>query len=331
MPGDYRRPTKTTGLDWSTLKPRCTSCGKADSSVHVETGQCATCAAPPAPAPAPKTRNPRRGRRRATERATGSRRRAAQYPRAIGPRRRPGRPPIERAGRPIGLPRETRSDKIQLDGPAIAEAYQAGRTLRELADEHDVSSPTIARVLDEQGVVRRKQRVVYDETLIENVRRLYVDDHLDQAQVADRLGITTKVVQTAMARGDITPRESASARSQRGIGHPIKITPNIAQEILTRYTAGEAGPQIAKAFDVSAASIYHLLNKHGIARHGRRTPGLGHDGSIGLKARIADLGVTPHVINRWALEVGLLDMPKPGLPSAATVDAWEDAHTEAAS
>lgn len=312
MSGDYRRPVKSVGLDWAALAPTCRTCGRPDSSVNVETRECSTCGTPPAPAKPAKARPPKRGRRRATERPVSAR---ARKPRAIRPTRDPD------------APRAPRPDKIQFDVDALAAAYATGKTLRELADQHQVSAPTIARALDEAGVVRRKQRVNYSPELLESVRALYVNQQLDQASVAARLGITTKVVQTAMARGGIQPRESAAARSARGIGHPIKITPEIAGDILTRYTAGESAPRIARDHGLSAAAVYHLLTKHEIPRHGRRTPGLGRDGSIGLKARIRDLGVTAQEINRWAVAVGLVSS-RPGLPSAATVDAWEAAHRE---
>lgn len=333
---------KPRGLDWSQLKPACRACGTRTSDLNRD-DQCPACSprqapvpAPPAPRPRRAPRAPRTPRTRPVTSEDSADVYTGEWVR-VGGVLRPATPANLRAARraaaqydrPIGPPLRSGRDRIPLDGPALAEAYLAGATLAELADQQGVSAPTIARALDDQGVVRRKQRITYDEDLIARVRMCYADEQLDQAQVAERLGITTKVVQTAMARGGIEPRESASARSQRGIGHPIKITPDLADQILARYTAGEAGPQIAKDYGISAASVYHLLTKHSIPRHGRRTPGLGHDGSIALKARIAALGVAPRDINQWALDVGLLDMPKPGLPSGVTVDAYEDAHPRA--
>jgi transcriptional regulator with XRE-family HTH domain len=222
--------------------------------------------------------------------------------------------------------RSPRRDKITLDAAAVAAGYAAGKSLIELAEEFGVSHPVISRHLDEQGIPRRRARVTYTDDLIDQVRRLYVDEHLTQQQVADRLGLTLKVIQTAMERGQIEARESASALSQRGIGHVSKIPRDQHQSIVDRYRAGEPAPAIARDFDVTPSSIYPILDAHGITeRHGHRsTPG--HDGAAGLKARIRSLAVPVSDIKAWAVRQGLLEMVGPGLPPARVVDAYVEAH-----
>lgn len=239
--GHAQRPRKPKGLDWDALTPSCRQCGQKSSRLNRE-DTCPTCCAPPVQLEPKqrKTKATRRGKR-PTERRTP----------------RPPREPVARGVRP---------DKIRLDTEAVVAAYQAGRTLLEIAESLGVSAPTVARHLDEVGVVRRKQRMEYTPDLIEQVRALYVDERLNQADVAARLGLTTKVVQTAMKRGDITPRGNAAELSQSGMGRPIKITRDQWPSIVERYQAGETGPTIALSIGVTATSIYHILNASGVVR-----------------------------------------------------------------
>lgn len=222
-----------------------------------------------------------------------------------------------------------RRDKIRLPGREIAQAYRDGASIRDLADQHAVSAPTIVRHLDEQGVVRRKQKVDYTPELIEAVRARYVDLRMTQEAVAADLAVTTKVVQTAMAKGGIEPRESAAARSARGIGHSIKIPAEDHPEIIRRYQAGESAPAIAKTYDATATSIYPILTKHGITdRHCNRTlAGPAVDNASPIKKRLAELGVTSREVKTWAVRTGLLANVARGIPPRAVVDAYAAAHT----
>jgi len=273
MPGDYRRPTKTTGLDWATLAPTCTSCGRRDSTVHVETGICATCTGP---APAPKPAKPaRRSQRRTTERTNdagdsdnvyaggwvrqgGILRPRPQYEKPIGPRRRA-----------TGGPRDTTRP---VDDAQVITDYQAGQTPPTIAKNLGVTPKRIRAILDRAGIDRRDDRAghsrgrprKYDDHTRAEVARLYLEGY-SRRQVADVLGVPYKTVVTIMVRDGIQPREH---------------------------------------------------------QNGRR------DGSAALRQRIRDLGVTPREINRWALDNGLIDLPKPGIASRVVVDAWEQAHTE---
>jgi len=246
---------------------------------------------------------------------------------AAGPTRK-GKP--SKPSRHTAQPRRPRGpEKIRLDHQAVAAAYAAGQTLREIAAHHGVSPPTIARHLNEHGITRRKQKIDYTPDLIEQVRALYVDDQLTQDDVADRLGVSTKVIQTAMRIGAIPARETAVQRSQRGIGHNIKLSDAQRAEIIDRYTHHqESAPVLAEAYGVAAASIYAVLNREGITgRHNARRPGSGGNHATHVHQLIATTGATSREIKQWALEQGLVTRVTRGIPPLDVVNAYIHHHT----
>lgn len=119
--------------------------------------------------------------------------------------------------------RQGRSGPQRLVLPAddIVAAYKAGRTLGQIADDHDCSAPTIGRILEEQGVPRRGAPVPRSPELIEQVRHLYQDEHLTQVEIGERIGQTTKVVQSVMTEAGID-RRSAKARHGRDNARGLK-------------------------------------------------------------------------------------------------------------
>lgn len=218
--------------------------------------------------------------------------------------------------------------RIALPGEAIADAYLAGTSVADLAQQYDVSPPTITRHLDELGVTRRKQKVSYDADLIEAVRARYVDQQMTQDQVADALGLTPKVVQTAMVKGGIPARESAIERSARGVGHPLKIPYADHPSITRRYQEGESAPAIAATYGVTPTSIYQVLRKHGVTKR-HRQKSLAQSGNhyaSTLREQLTDLGITSHQVKTWALHNGLLDRITRGLPSQRLLEAYAEAH-----
>ena len=238
--GPSQRPPKPKGLDWAALTPKCRACGEKSTKLNRD-DWCPACAAPPAAAEEPQRPKPKRKTKRG-----GRARRASQPPREG---------------------RARRSDKITLDVDQVAADYAAGLTLAQVAEKHGVSHPVIARHLDQAGVARRGAPIAYTPELIEQIRTLYVDERLTQTQVADRLGLTQKVVQSAMRHGNIPARGDAVARSKEGLGgRPIKLNADQRTEIVRRYLEGETGPALGRAYGVSAVAIYHVLQRAGVDR-----------------------------------------------------------------
>lgn len=234
-----------------------------------------------------------------------------------------GRRPRKPARREHNGPR-----RMVLPEQDIVTAYQNGQTLAQIAADHGCSHPTIARVLDDHGVVRRKQKITYTPELIEAVRTRYEDQGMTQAQAADDLGVTLKIVQTAMIRGNIDRRESASELSMQGIGRVQKIPHEDYPTIIARYQGGESAPSIAKTYDCAHVSIYSILAANGVTeRHGHKTlAGPGQDRSAHIRDRIRATGATANEIKRWGLHQGLVERITRGIPNAALIDAYIAAH-----
>ncbi len=101
------------------------------------------------------------------------------------------------------------------DAAAIVQDYLDGQTAHAIAEARGHSTATVYRILRATpGVTLRDDRVgrsgskkkTYDPSVVDAVRRLYIDEQLTQAQVAERLDLTAKVVQTIMTRHHIPAR-----------------------------------------------------------------------------------------------------------------------------
>lgn len=296
-------PVKPKTFDWDALTPTCRDCGNKTGQVNALNGLCPSydpTHAVQAPAPAVRRRATgasgirRPGRRRRTEldvdaiiegytggqtinsiavalRASHHAVRDALLAAGIelrNDRTRSGRPRT----RPAPTPRRT------LDEQAIVAAYLAGASAPTIAAEHGTGPATIRRILDRNGVQRRDDRATRsggkrlsrDPGLVDRIRELYVSQQLTQTQVANIIGCSEKVIwRIVRDTPDITPHLSASARSAAGIGHPIKLQPEVHGDIIARYLAGQSGRLIAQAYDCTPPTVYAVLDKHGVARRPR--------------------------------------------------------------
>lgn len=117
---------------------------------------------------------------------------------------------------PAARPAPARSGPPRIELPAddVIDAYAAGQTLDQIAATHGCSAPTIARLLDEHGIARRGSPVPRSPELTQQVRDLYLDQHLSQVEVGRRLGVSTKVVQSIMTDAGIEAR-APQARTAR--------------------------------------------------------------------------------------------------------------------
>ncbi|WP_435744956.1 hypothetical protein [Nocardioides sp. SYSU DS0663] len=110
--------------------------------------------------------------------------------------------------------------RLQLPADTV-DRYRAGATTTQLANELGVSIPTVRRWLLDHGVQLRAARVDYTPELIDQVRRLYTAEEKTQAEIATILGVSTKVVQTAMDLAGVDRRE-AKARVGRDTARGLK-------------------------------------------------------------------------------------------------------------
>lgn len=134
--------------------------------------------------------------------------------------------------------RTTRRSSSGLDVDEIVRRYQAGETAPQIGRELGHTAKTIRDTLDKAGIQRRDdrrghsggQRKEYDQELVDRVRALYELHRLPQAEVAEAIGCSVKVVANVMAYAGIQPRPPANSARH---GHPI---PNNAKRIHQRLT-----------------------------------------------------------------------------------------------
>lgn len=213
MPGDYRRPTKTTGLDWAALSPTCKTCSRRDSTVHVETHECATCTSP---IPEPKARPVKKARRSPKRRPTQHTPKPPRTPKPPKPRGQYAKP-IGPRRQPAGGPNTT--TRRDLNESQIVTAYRSGVTAPRIAAQWGTTSKRIRRILTQAGVDLRDDRALHSggrprayppETRAE-VARLYLEGY-SRSQVAAELGIPYKTVVTIMTRDGVPARQRQSGR-----------------------------------------------------------------------------------------------------------------------
>lgn len=131
---------------------------------------------------------------------------------------------------------------------------------------------------------------------------------------------TAKTIRALLDRAGIERRDDRTT----GSGGANALPNDTRAEVARLYAAGLSKAKVAARLGIGQTSVSRIMAADGVPARQRQNGRL--DGAAPLKAHIAALGTTPAAINRWALDVGLLNMPKPGIPSRTTVDAWEKAH-----
>jgi transposase-like protein len=98
------------------------------------------------------------------------------------------------------------------EGAALAEAYQAGESQRELARRYGMHEQTVRAHLRRSGVALRPVRVLSDEQEAE-VARLYVEEQLSLAELATKFSVSASAVRSALIRRGVE-RRAQSRRSR---------------------------------------------------------------------------------------------------------------------
>lgn len=179
---------------------------------------------------------------------------------------------LEEIGALLGVSPQTVSNRLRRtsiaarSSPSMPRLDVDGREVARLYSEEGMSAPAIARALgcgvstlysrlDAAGVPRRatgggRSRRPPGETL----RVLYVSEERPVRAIADEFRVTRQAVYGWLRDAGIGLRDD-----------DVRATVD-APEVVSRYRAGETGPELARAFGCSPASIYRLLDEHGIDR-----------------------------------------------------------------
>lgn len=143
---------------------------------------------------------------------------ALQHLRLVATSTPPQAPPA-RPREPKTKPKPKRTGRPRANTQEIVDAYLAGNTIVETGVLTGHDKGTVRRHLIDAGVQLRDDRSTnsggnnrYQATpeQIEDVRRLYIDERLSQARVAEKLGIPQRRVSRIMERNGIPAREGQS-------------------------------------------------------------------------------------------------------------------------
>ncbi len=235
--------TKPKPFDWDAITPTCSDCGTRTGQVNTTTGLCPTCDPDrPAAQPTRPAAKPKQTRVRATfdtdaaiEAYEGGQRipeiadalnvqpyriRNLLIYRGIELR-------DDRARRWSETPRKPRAAGARIpntcnpiDEHALVTAYLDGQSSGQLATAFHISPKRVRDTVARHGHPLRDDRKTrsggkpktYDPALVEKIRDLYLNDLLSQAQIAQRIGTSVKVVQTVMVRHQIPARQGETGR-----------------------------------------------------------------------------------------------------------------------
>lgn len=116
----------------------------------------------------------------------------------------------------VATRKPTRTSVVDTD--TARTEYLAGATIPQIAETHGWPVVSVRRQLQRAGVPMRDDRSghsgsrpkVYPPKLVAEVRRLYLDQGISQAKIAQQLGTTPKVIGHLMKREGIPARQGAN-------------------------------------------------------------------------------------------------------------------------
>lgn len=201
----------------------------------------------------------------------------------------PAAPKPGPTGRPLTPPGPTAGPRKPIDAAGIVREYVEDRmTIPEIARRRGHSPATVRRLLKATpGVVMRDDRATHsggqnvaaehdDPQVVETVRRLYVDEGMTQAQVAQEARLTLKVVQRIMRDHDIPARPAAhvsKSATTNGTGRK-KTPPELVRQIRTLYEGPERLTQrdIGHRLGIPQTTVSRLMRRNGIGTATRTAP-----------------------------------------------------------
>ena len=223
------KPPKPTGLDWSALIRSCDDCGQR--STELRDGLCPACAAPHAAPVLP-----------AAPTTKGKRARAAGTPTRL--------PTVPKA-------RPERNSRTVANMPEIRRLYLEEKlTIPQIGLRLGHSKHSVRAWLIRDGIELRDDRtrhgVALDPVLAEQLRRLYVDEHLPIGDIAARIGRSYRTTNRLMHQAGISVRVGRPAQSPAQ--QAVNGAPTLKQQIAA---LGVTSRQI-KDWALSAGLIYEV-------------------------------------------------------------------------
>jgi DNA-binding CsgD family transcriptional regulator/lambda repressor-like predicted transcriptional regulator len=154
-------------------------------------------------------------------------------------------------------PGRVKHGRRRADVPAgqVADLYQAGWTVSQIAARYQVAASTVLRRLDEAGVARRPTSALAVFAVDEAARRVQ-QDRASFAELAREYQVSVDVVRAQLRARGIAPPPRTGPRVLRGIP---------AAQLAGEYASGLTVAQIAARYGVSRATISTRLHAAGLA------------------------------------------------------------------
>jgi transposase-like protein len=105
----------------------------------------------------------------------------------------------------------------------------------------------------------------------DRLRKLYHEEGLSLAEIAERFGVVPKTVHRWMIRHDIDTRGAVATADSHVNGPPYEFAYRDPDYLRAAYwVRGQTLSEIAGAFGVSYVTVAHWMRKHSIPRRNRK-------------------------------------------------------------
>jgi hypothetical protein len=224
-------------------------------------------------------------------------------------------------GKPTRQPATPRRRRptVDLDEPAIVQAYLAGETAPTIARRYGVQPNRIRNLLFAHRVQLRDDRSghsgsrprTFDQHTIAVITRRYVDNLEAIATIADDLGHHRRIITRVLTDAGVTIRPGAHLTG-------TVLTDEQKATIATRYAAGESMADLADEHHVRRQTIRQIVTDAG---HPIRPKG----NSTSNRHALDEIGATAAEVRAWARSAGH-DIPATGLVPRHAIEAYATAH-----
>ena len=139
----------------------------------------------------------------------------------------------------------------------IIETYKKGATIKEVAIMHDCVESMIYAIIDEASLERRGRNNLSESEEKEICQRYLKGE--TQSSLTRSYGLKSDgVVSRILEKNKITKRDP--------INEQRKLSAIEEAQVVGKYTAGDSSTKLAEEFKVSSATIFNILQRHGIER-----------------------------------------------------------------
>ena len=183
-----------------------------------------------------------------------------------------------------------------IDTDEVADMYRGGMSAPEIADEFDVSSTTIYRILDEKNIERRGQKKAQNKVEIDNLEDLYVEEMMSVHDIAEEYDCSPQTVCNRLEDAGIDGRDQMEYHIDKP---PTFQTKHRGYENWRHHWRGELDE--VRVHRLLAVALYGFDDvKNKIVHHKNKIPWDNRPSNIELMRQSQH--ATIHMNERWGNE-----------------------------